>query len=73
MKRVLLQWILPIVITVALLGLVFLWIEEPEKIPGHILSVPWHIHLLFIALTLFSMLIRAVRWRALLPGLWPAA
>jgi uncharacterized protein (TIRG00374 family) len=68
MKRFLLQWVLPGGLTVFFLALSFHWIQNPREIPHHIAGVPLHIHALFIAITLFSMWLRAVRWAALLPG-----
>lgn len=68
MKRLLLRWVLPLACTVFFLGLAFHWIEEPQRIPGHIAAVPLPIHAGFILITIFSMWLRGVRWRALLPG-----
>ena len=67
MKKILLHWVLPTLVTVALLALVFQWIENPREIPSHIAQVPWHIHVIFILASLGNMVIRAYRWRALLP------
>ncbi len=68
MRRILLQWVLPAAITVGLLALAFSLIEDPAAIPGHIAGVPWHIHVLFILVSVLSMWFRAVRWAALIPG-----
>jgi hypothetical protein len=67
-KRILLQRVLPAAITIGLLALVFVWVEDPAEIPRQIAQVPWHIHVLFVLVTMISMLLRACRWRALLPN-----
>ncbi|NUP89584.1 MAG: flippase-like domain-containing protein [Candidatus Sumerlaeia bacterium] len=68
MRGFLLRGVLPALVTGGLLYVCYRLIEEPEKIPGHIAAVPWHIHAAFIVISLVSMWCRAIRWRALLPG-----
>lgn len=67
MKRILLQWVLPFAVTIGLLALAISFIDEPQKIPGYIASVPWWVHILFVAISVVSFYCRAIRWRALLP------
>ncbi|MBN1477678.1 flippase-like domain-containing protein [Candidatus Sumerlaeota bacterium] len=69
MKKILLHWVIPLAITVGLLALAFSLIEPENRrrIPGYIAAVPWHVHVLFVLVTLISMWLRAIRWRALLP------
>jgi glycosyltransferase 2 family protein len=68
-KKILIHWLLPLALTVGLLALAFKLIEPENRrsIPGYIAAVPWHVHVLFVLVTLVSMWLRAIRWRALLP------